>query len=66
VKPELPDTECIDTPKCLTALSGLGACPPNTIPAKLLFQGGQEVLIGHGSDIYRLRITKNGKLILTK
>lgn len=29
--------------------------------------GGQtEILIRHGSDIYRLRLTRSGKLILTK
>ena len=37
-----------------------------TVPAELLFQGSQEILIGHNGDTYRLRITKNGKLILTK
>ena len=72
MKPEPPDTECIDTLTRLTAFAGLppeagqGACSPCAIPAKLLFRSGQEVLIDHGSDIYRLRITKNGKLILTK
>ena len=39
---------------------------PGNIPAELLFQGSQEILIGHNGDTYRLRITKNGKLILTK
>lgn len=69
MKPEPPDTECIDTLTRLTGLppeAGQGASSPCTIPAKLLFRSGQEVLIDHGSDIYRLRITKNGKLILTK
>jgi hemin uptake protein HemP len=31
-----------------------------------LFQGGKEVVIRHGSEEYRLRITRAGKLILTK
>lgn len=31
-----------------------------------LFQGKQEVCIKHAGESYRLRITKNGKLILTK
>jgi hemin uptake protein HemP len=39
---------------------------PGILPAKQLFQGGQEILIDHQGEIYRLRITKNGKLILTK
>ena len=42
------------------------ACPPGVIPADLLFHGSQEILIGLNSETYRLRITRNGKLILTK
>jgi hemin uptake protein HemP len=39
---------------------------PGAVSAKLLFQGRHEVTIGHNGDTYRLRITRNGKLILTK
>lgn len=42
------------------------ANPADIVPADRLFRGNQEVLIGHNGDTYRLRITKNGKLILTK
>ena len=31
-----------------------------------LLQGTREVLIRHGTDVYRLRLTRNGKLILHK
>ncbi len=31
-----------------------------------LFGSRNEVLIRHGQDIYTLRLTRNGKLILTK
>ena len=31
-----------------------------------LFSAGREVLIRHAGDIYRLRLTSNNKLILTK
>lgn len=31
-----------------------------------LLQGEREVLIEHGSETYRLRLTRNGKLILQK
>lgn len=31
-----------------------------------LLQGAQEVLIEHAGEIYRLRLTRNGKLILHK
>jgi hemin uptake protein HemP len=31
-----------------------------------LLDGGREAIIAHGRDEYRLRMTSNGKLILTK
>ena len=45
---------------------GQRTLPSGPIPTDFLFQGRQEVLIGHQGEIYRLRITRNGKLILTK
>lgn len=36
------------------------------IPSAELFQGRQAVLIQHGKEVYRLLITKAGKLILNK
>ncbi|MGD9648936.1 MAG: hemin uptake protein HemP [Pirellulales bacterium] len=31
-----------------------------------ILDGRREVIIEHGSEIYRLRLTRNGKLILQK
>jgi len=31
-----------------------------------LLRGGREIRIHHGEDTYLLRVTRNGKLILTK
>jgi hemin uptake protein HemP len=42
------------------------AAAPAEISAETLFQGQQEVRIQHQGEQYRLRITRNGKLILTK
>jgi hemin uptake protein HemP len=39
---------------------------PGMIPSERLFQDSREILIGHNGQAYRLRITQNGKLILTK
>lgn len=39
---------------------------PKVLRSDDLFAGGVEVMISHGEDIYRLRKTRNGKLILTK
>lgn len=46
--------------------------PPKEAPAEVtlrssdLLQGQREVLIIHGNETYRLRLTRNGKLILHK
>ncbi|NQV27261.1 MAG: hemin uptake protein HemP [Rhodopirellula sp.] len=37
-----------------------------TISTDRLFGGRDEILIRHGNDTYRLRITRAGKLILNK
>jgi hemin uptake protein HemP len=36
------------------------------IDSRDLFVGVREIIIGHGSDSYRLRLTAQNKLILTK
>jgi len=67
-----PDPARTDRPAQSPAASRLPVEPgqrtrsPGSIPADLLFQGSQEILIDHNGDAYRLRITRNGKLILTK
>ncbi len=42
------------------------AAPPRTIGSEELLQGHREVLILHAGETYRLRLTRNGKLILNK
>lgn len=37
-----------------------------TLTTEGLFAGATQVNISHNGEIYRLRITSNGKLILTK
>ena len=39
---------------------------PGAVSAELLFCGAKEIVIRHQGDDYRLRITRNDKLILTK
>lgn len=49
--------------------AGTGSNEPAAKPviaSEELLQGSQEVEIQHGSDVYRLRVTRNGKLILHK
>lgn len=47
-------------------ISGRQRIQTEAISADSLFQGRQEILIVHNDDQYRLRITRNAKLILTK
>ena len=47
----------------------LQAVTPSATPSwasRNLLQGANEVLIRHGNEVYRLRHTRNDKLILTK
>ncbi|MBB1060109.1 hemin uptake protein HemP [Lysobacter spongiae] len=51
--------------------SGLGLPTPRVprgalLDSDALLRGGREVLIQHGGEVYRLRHTRNDKLILTK
>lgn len=65
-----PDGDILPTPQPASILgpveSGPRSFPSGAIPTDFLFQGSQEILISHNGEHYRLRITKNGKLILTK
>jgi hemin uptake protein HemP len=40
--------------------------PPPSIPSSDLLRGARELLILHQGETYRLRLTSNDKLILTK
>jgi hemin uptake protein HemP len=40
--------------------------PPRTLDSADLFQGAREVQIRHDEKLYRLQVTRNGKLILIK
>lgn len=49
--------------------SGADDAPSSALPtldSRVLLNGGREVLIRHGDECYRLRHTRNDKLILTK
>jgi hemin uptake protein HemP len=39
---------------------------PPAIDSRALMGGQREVIIQHGSEVYRLRLTSNNKLILIK
>lgn len=60
MKPDLPERDLNSVPTHTRVPT------PDVIPTDALFQGRQEILISHNGEHYRLRITKNAKLILTK
>jgi hemin uptake protein HemP len=39
---------------------------PREINSADLMQGDREIVIRHGSELYRLNVTRSGKLILRK
>ena len=39
---------------------------PRIVTSETILAGEREIVITHGTEVYRLRITSNGKLILTK
>jgi hemin uptake protein HemP len=43
-----------------------GRQPPRTVSSEALFNGLYEIGINHGGSLYRLKITRQGKLILNK
>ena len=72
MKPDFPERAMSSMPAQPCAASNFPAAPggpmllPGVIPTDSLFQGRHEILICHNGEHYRLRITKNAKLILTK
>ena len=49
-----------------TAEPAAGLPPVRRVESAALFERGREIVIVHHGQEYRLRITKSGKLILTK
>jgi hemin uptake protein HemP len=46
--------------------AGTGGSSPVVIDSVTLMGGRRELIIRHGADTYRLRVTASNKLILTK
>lgn len=55
----------LPTPDC-TGVTGSAKPPLPIITSEDLLLGGREIQIRHGAEVYVLRLTRNGKLILTK
>lgn len=54
-----------DASRSAAASDVRSAAAPRRIASRDLFEGGKELVIAHEGRDYRLRITQNGKLILT-
>jgi len=61
--PAAPDRDRRDS---VTRPRAPAAPPQRTLDSADLFQGAREVQIRHDEKIYRLQVTRNGKLILIK
>ena len=61
-RPRLPRHLVLNVPPLQVATAP--ATP--SVESRNLLQGANEVLIRHGNEVYRLRHTRNDKLILTK
>lgn len=65
--PKTPAPRAIQRPARATDPPASGAAPQNRmLRSEELLAGAREVTILHGPDAYRLRLTSNDKLILTK
>jgi len=55
-----------NTPSAPSPSAAAGSADTGRLHSRELFQGRQEICIEHANQLYRLRITRQGKLILTK
>jgi hemin uptake protein HemP len=55
-----------DLPEAISASERRVALADHQIDSRDLFIGTREITIAHGDDVYRLRLTAQNKLILTK
>jgi hemin uptake protein HemP len=59
-------TEPETTPDSLQIKGEAATREPRKVSSDDLMQGAIELLITHRNDVYRLRVTRSGKLILHK
>ncbi|OGS91260.1 MAG: hypothetical protein A2Z95_02040 [Gallionellales bacterium GWA2_60_18] len=66
MKPQTPDPKT-PHPAAAPASPCMGsAAARRTLDSRTLFAGTDEVVITHGAETYRLRLTRQNRLILTK
>ncbi|WP_440225026.1 hemin uptake protein HemP [Dokdonella sp. MW10] len=56
----------VSSPSLASAVSAARVAPAKRIDSHRLLSGGRELVIEHAGQEYRLRLTRNDKLILTK
>lgn len=60
----VPEHENTETGGAVSSARAVGRVPE--YDTRTLFEGGREILIHHAGAAYRMKITKQGKLILNK
>ncbi|MDP2868028.1 hemin uptake protein HemP [Methyloversatilis sp.] len=60
------NTPALPLPQTPANASVASPDPSPTLDSATLLGGRKQVAISHGGELYSLRLTRNGKLILTK
>ncbi|ROU04749.1 hemin uptake protein HemP [Lysobacter enzymogenes] len=66
LKPRTDRSLAVVAPPVAAASAVVAAAQGGLVESAALLRGAREVLIRHGGEVYRLRHTRNDKLILTK
>jgi hemin uptake protein HemP len=61
-----PESDPDRTPPAVSTPLDTARPPPRNLTSFEILQGESEVTISHNGEVYRLRVTRNGKLILQK
>ena len=66
MKPEDLNQETLSATPLARSTQGAPPVKSRELNSTELLSGQQEIFIRHGEELYRLRVTRNGKLILHK
>lgn len=61
-----PDSGASDAQRSMESRSPATPETPREVDSRDLMRGDREIVIRHGTDAYRLSVTRSGKLILRK
>jgi hemin uptake protein HemP len=59
-------SQFFERPESRDETASRAGSPAREIDSRELMQGNREIVIRHGTQVYRLSVTRSGKLILRK